>query len=185
MADDIYEMTQMGMDDAIDALKRQLSGLRTGRASTHLLDGIQVTYYDALTPLNQMATISIPEPRLIAIQPWDKSMIASIEKAIFASDLGLTPTSDGNVIRLPIPPLTEERRRELVKVAHREAEEIRVEIRRHRRDANEAYKNMEKDKEVTQDELHGKMEAIQKLTDGYIHKVDEILKEKEEDIMTV
>jgi ribosome recycling factor len=185
MADDTYEMTKMAMDDAIEALKRQLSGLRTGRASTHLLDGIQVTYYDALTPLNQMATISIPEPRLIAIQPWDKSMIAAIEKAIFASDLGLTPTSDGNVIRLPIPPLTEERRRELVKVAHREAEEIRVEIRRHRREANEAYKHMEKDKEVTQDEMHDKMEAVQKLTDEYIHQVDQILKDKEEDIMTV
>jgi len=185
MADEIYEMAKMEMEEAIGALKRQLSGLRTGRASTHLLDGIQVSYYDTLTPLNQMATISTPEPRLITIQPWDKSTLAAIEKAIYASDLGLTPNNDGSIIRLPVPTLTEERRRELVKVAHREAEEIRVEIRRHRRDANEAYKKLEKDKAFTQDELHGKLEAVQHITDEYIKDVDAILKEKEEDILTV
>lgn len=185
MADDIYEMAKMEMEEALSALQHQLSGLRTGRASTHLLDGIQVSYYDTLTPLNQMATISTPEPRLITIQPWDKSTLPAIEKAIYASDLGLTPNNDGAIIRLPVPSLTEERRRDLVKVAHREAEEIRVEIRRHRRDANDAYKKQEKDKVFTQDELHGKVDAIQHLTDEYIKKVDTILKEKEEDILTV
>jgi ribosome recycling factor len=185
MADEIYEMAGMQMDDAIEALQRSFSGLRTGRANIHLLDGIQVSYYDTLTPLNQMATISTPEPRLLVIQPWDKSTLTAIEKAIFSSDLGLTPNNDGTVVRLPIPTLTEARRRELVKVAHREAEEIRVEIRRYRREANDAYKKQEKQKELNKDELHTKMESIQQLTDQRIQAVDRLLADKEQDILTV
>ena len=185
MADEVYEMAEMQMEDAIAALKRSFSGLRTGRASTHLLDSIQVSYYGGLSPLNQMATISTPEPRLIVIQPWDKSAMAAIEKAILASDLGLTPSNDGHVIRLPVPQLTEERRREIVKLAHKEAEQCRVEIRRHRREANDAYKKQEKAKEIAEDELHARMEAIQRLTDAHIREVDGLLAEKEKDILTV
>ncbi|RMF86586.1 MAG: ribosome recycling factor [Nitrospirae bacterium] len=185
MADETYEMAEMQMDEAIAALKRSFAGLRTGRASAHLLDPIQVSYYGALTPLNQMATISTPEPRLIVIQPWDKSALPAIEKAILASDLGLTPSNDGHVIRLPVPPLTEERRREIVKVAHKEAELVRVEIRRYRREANDEYKKREKAKEITQDELRDRLEAIQRLTDAKIQEVDTLLAEKEQEILTV
>jgi len=185
MADEVYEMAAMEMDDALTALKRTLGGLRTGRASTHLLDSIQVSFYGGLSPLNQMATVSTPEPRLIVIQPWDKSSMASIEKAILASDLGLTPNSDGNVIRLPVPQLTEERRREMVKLAHKEAEQCRVEIRRHRREANDAYKKQEKAKELAEDQLHDRIEAIQGLTDGKIKEIDTLLAEKEKEILTV
>ncbi len=185
MADETYEMAEMEMDDAIAALKRSFGGLRTGRASTHLLDSIQVSFYGGLSPLNQMATVSTPEPRLIVIQPWDKSSLAAIEKAILASDLGLNPSNDGNVIRLPVPQLTEERRRELVKVAHKEAEQCRVEVRRHRREANDAYKKQEKAKEIAEDQLHACTQAIQGLTDRKIKEIDTLLAAKEEEILTV
>jgi len=185
MADDVYEMAAMEMDDALAALKRTFAGLRTGRASTHLLDSIQVSYYGGLSPLNQMATVSTPEPRLIVIQPWDKSGMAAIEKAILASDLGLTPNNDGHVIRLPVPQLTEERRKEMVKLAHKEAEHCRVEIRRHRREANDAYKKQEKQKEIAEDQLHDRIEAIQGLTDTKIKEIDTLLAAKEEEILTV
>ena len=185
MADEVYEMAEMEMDDALTALKRSFGGLRTGRASTHLLDAIQVSAYGGLSPLNQLATVSTPEPRLIVIQPWDKSVMAAIEKAILASDLGLTPSNDGHVIRLPIPQLTEERRREIVKLAHKEAEQARVEIRRHRREANDAYKKQEKAKEIAEDQLHTLTEAIQKLTDAKIKEIDTLLATKEEEILTV
>lgn len=185
MADEIYEVAEMEMDDAIAALKRSFGGLRTGRASTHLLDSIQVSFYGGLSPLNQMATVSTPEPRLIVIQPWDKSSMAAIEKAILASDLGLNPSNDGNVIRLPVPQLTEERRREMVKLAHKEAEQCRVEVRRHRREANDAYKKQEKAKEIAEDQLHDRTNAIQSLTDEKIEEIDTLLAAKEEEILTV
>jgi len=185
MADETYEMAEMEMDDALTALKRSFGGLRTGRASTHLLDSIQVSFYGGLSPLNQMATVSTPEPRLIVIQPWDKSSMAAIEKAILASDLGINPSNDGNVIRLPVPQLNEERRREMVKLAHKEAEQCRVEIRRHRREANDAYKKQEKAKEIAEDQLHDRTDAIQSLTDGKIKEIDTLLAAKEEEILTV
>ncbi len=185
MADETYEMAEMEMDDALTALKRSFGGLRTGRASTHLLDSIQVSFYGGLSPLNQMATVSTPEPRLIVIQPWDKSSMAAIEKAILASDLGINPSNDGNVIRLPVPQLNEERRREMVKLAHKEAEQCRVEIRRHRREANDAYKKQEKAKEIAEDQLHDRIDAIQSLTDGKIKEIDTLLAAKEEEILTV
>ncbi|NCO57386.1 MAG: ribosome recycling factor [Deltaproteobacteria bacterium] len=185
MADEVYEMAAMEMDDAITSLKKSLGGLRTGRASTHLLDSIQVAYYGGLSPLNQMATVSTPEPRLIVIQPWDKSAMAAIEKAILASDLGLTPANDGYVIRLSIPQLTEERRKEIVKIAHKEAEQARVEVRRHRRNANDAYKKQEREKELPEDQLHTRTDAIQHLTDAKIQEIDTLLAAKEEEILTV
>lgn len=185
MADEIYELAEIEMNEAITSMKRSFGGLRTGRASIHLLDSIQVSYYGGLSPLNQMATVSTPEPRLIVIQPWDKSSMAAIEKAVLASDLGLNPSNDGNVIRLPVPQLTEERRREMVKLAHKEAEQCRVEVRRHRREANDAYKKQERAKEIAEDELHDRTNAIQSLTDGKIKEIDTLLAAKEEEILTV
>ena len=172
-------------DKAVEALVHELSGIRTGRASLALFDNIRVDYYGTPTPINQVAALAVPEPRLITIQPWDISQIHVIEKAILASDLGLTPSNDGKIIRINIPRLTEERRKDLVKVASRYAEEGKVAIRNIRRDANEAAKKLEKDKGISQDELKKLQHEIQELTDSHIKKVDEILKKKEEDIMEV
>ena len=173
------------MTGAIEALKKEFSAIRTGRASLSLLDGIQIDYYGTLTPLNQVATLGVPESRLITIQPWDPKMIVEIEKAILKSDLGLTPVNDGKVIRLGIPQLTEERRKQLVKVAKKTAEEARVAIRNIRRDGNEDIKKMEKEKHLSEDDTRKTQEEIQKLTDNYIKKIDEILSHKEAEIMEV
>ncbi|MGA1865023.1 MAG: ribosome recycling factor [bacterium] len=177
--------TKEKMDLAIDALRHEFGTIRTGRASPSILDGIKVEYYNSLTHLNQMATISVPEPRLIVIQPWDPSALANIEKAILKSDLGLNPTNDGKVIRLAIPMLTEERRKQLVKVVKNIAEECRISIRNTRRDSNERLKKMEKDKDITEDEHHNGLKEIQNLTDEYITKVDELLTKKEKEILEV
>lgn len=173
------------MDKSIDALGHELSTLRTGRASIAILDHVRVDYYGTMTPLNQMASLSVPESRTIIIQPWDVSQIQSIEKAIISSDLGLTPSNDGKIIRLNIPQLTEERRKELVKVAKKYGEECKVSIRNARRDANEDARTLEKEKEISQDELKKMSEEIQKVTDGYTSRVDEIIAEKEKEIMEV
>jgi len=173
------------MSRAIEALVHEFATLRTGRASIAILDGVKVDYYGTLTPLNQLASLSVPEPQTILIQPWDMTQIQAIEKAIMASDLGLTPSNDGKVIRLNIPQLTEERRRELVKVARKYGEEAKVSIRNSRRDANDKAKALERDKEISQDELKKFSEEIQKITDEFVGKVDKLLAEKEEEIMEV
>jgi len=173
------------MTKAIQSYTRELATIRAGRASASLLDRVTVEYYGAPTPVNQLAGITTPEARLLVIQPYDKSILSDIEKAILKSDLGLNPTNDGSVIRLAIPQLTEERRKELVKVIKKESEEAKVAIRNIRRDANDDLKKLEKNGEITEDELHGYTDDIQKLTDEHINKVDKITKEKEKEIMAV
>lgn len=173
------------MDKTIEALKQEFASIRTGRASTSLLDKITVDYYGAPTPVNQVANVSAPEPRMILITPWDKSMIGAIEKAILQSDLGLNPSNDGAVIRLAIPQLTEERRKELVKVVHKRAEEAKVAIRNIRRDANEVLKKEEKAKTITEDDSKDGQEKIQKLTDKKIKTVDDLKDKKEKDVLEV
>jgi len=185
MTKELYKETKNKMDLAIDALKHEFVSLRTGRASASLLDGIKVEYYNSLTPLNQMATISVPESRLLVIQPWDPTSLANIEKAILKSDLGLNPSNDGRVIRLSIPMLTEERRKQLVKVVKNGAEDCRISIRNSRRESNEKLKSMEKDKEITEDQHHNGLKEIQNLTDEYIGKVDDLLNNKEKEILEV
>jgi ribosome recycling factor len=171
------------MDKAIEALKRDFNRVRTGRASLSLLDGVRADYYGAPTPLNQMASLSIPEPRLILIQPWEPKSCEAIEKAILKSDLGLTPMNDGKVVRISIPPLTEERRKELVKVVRKMGEETKIAVRNARRDANEMLKDFKKEGEVSEDDARRGMDQIQKLTDDYVAKVDELMEAKEKEIM--
>lgn len=173
------------MTKAVQAYTRELAGIRAGRANASLLDRITIEYYGVPTPLNQLAGISVPEPRLLVIQPYDKSVINEIEKAILKSDLGLTPSNDGSVIRLAIPPLTEERRKELVKVVRKEAEEARVAIRNIRRDGNDELKKMEKNGDISENELRIYSDEVQKLTDEYIGKIDQLTKEKEKEIMEI
>lgn len=173
------------MNGAVDALKKEFSAIRTGRASLALLDGIQVDYYGVPTPLNQVATLGVPESKLITIQPWDAKIIGEIERAILKSGLGLNPVNDGKMIRLNIPPLTEERRKELVKLAKKMAEETRVSIRNIRREGNEEVKKLEKEKHISEDETRKTIEEIQKLTDNYIKKIDEIFSHKEAEIMEI
>jgi ribosome recycling factor len=176
------EATQR-MQKCVESLKKDLARIRTGRASPALLDGLTVDYYGSPMPINQVANISIPDARLVVIQPWEKSMLQPIEKAIQASDLGLNPQSDGNLLRLPIPPLSEERRRDLFKNCKKVGEESKVAVRNVRRDANEKLKAAEKNKAVTQDEAKKGQDEIQKLTDKFIKTVDEVLVAKEKDIM--
>jgi len=173
------------MTKAIQAYTRELATIRAGRANASLLDRITVDYYGAPTPVNQLAGISTPEARLLVIQPYDKSVLGEIEKAILKSDLGLNPTNDGSLIRLAIPQLTEERRKELVKVVRKESEESKIAIRNIRRDANDELKKLEKNGEITEDELRGYSDDIQKLTDEHIQKVDKITKDKEQEILEV
>lgn len=185
MLDDVYETMKEAVDNAHQALGRELAKLRTGRASLAILDGIRADYYGQSTPLNQMASISVPEPRLIVIRPWDKGGLQAIERAILTSDLGLTPTNDGEFLRIPIPPLTEERRKELVKLARRHAEECKIAIRHGRRDANEMLDSFKDDGELPEDDAIRGKKRVQELTDEGIKKVDQILGRKEEDIMEV
>ena len=171
------------MVKSLDSLKREFSKVRTGRASISLLDGIKVDYYGTQTPLNQLATLSVPEPRLITIQPWDATVIKEIEKAIMKSDLALTPVNDGKIIRVSIPPLTEQRRVELVKVVKKMAENGKVSIRNHRRDINEDLKQKKKDKEVSEDEFFKGQKEVQDITDDYIKKCDDLTQAKEKEIL--
>jgi ribosome recycling factor len=179
----VFKECKERMDKSIEALKNELNRIRTGRASSSLLDGIRVSYYGTPTPLNHVATISVPESRLIVIQPWDPKMIGEIEKAITKSGLGLNPTSDGKVIRISIPALTEERRKELLKVVKRHAEDAKVAIRNIRRDTNDQLKKMEKNKEISEDDLFRAQDDVQKIVDEYIEKINEILSIKEKEIM--
>ena len=185
MKDVIFEELKESMDKAINALEKSFSKVRTGRASLSLLDGIRVEYYGTPTPLNQLASLSIPESRLIVISPWDNSVLGAIEKAIQKSDLGLMPNNDGKLIRLAIPPLTEERRRELVKIVRKMAEECKVKQRNARRDANEQLKELKKSNEISEDELYGFQEEVQKMTDRYIEKTDAVLAAKEKEVMEI
>jgi len=173
------------MEDVIGATKRAFSSVRTGRANPALLDRIQVSYYGTPTPLNQMASVSVPEPRLLVITPWDKSSIRDVEKAILMSDLGLVPNNDGTVIRIAIPTLTEERRKELVRLVRKDAEEHRVAVRNIRRDLNDAVKKMEKNGEISEDESRRIQDEIQEQTNDFIGRIDELLKAKEKEIMEV
>jgi ribosome recycling factor len=173
------------MNGAIDALKKEFSGVRTGRASLGLLDGMAIDYYGTMTPIQQLANLSVPEPRQIVIQPWEQKIIPDIEKAIMKSDLGLTPMNDGKIIRINIPALTEERRKQLVKVVKKRAEEGKVAVRNIRRDANDDLKKMEKDKHLSEDDVKKEHDEIQKLTDAFIKKIDEVLEHKEKEIMEV
>jgi ribosome recycling factor len=173
------------MEKAVSDLQHEMATIRTGRASISLLDHIRVDYYGTPTPLNQLANLHVPEPSLITVQPWDVSQIGAIEKAIRSSDLGLNPANDGKLIRLPIPPLTEERRKELVKRLHNVAEDHRVAIRNIRRDANEAVKKLFKDKKITEDEDRRAHDEIQKLTDGQMQKLDQAAKNKEKEILEI
>ncbi|MDD4601739.1 Ribosome-recycling factor [bioreactor metagenome] len=182
---DVYSSHEEKMKKALEALRRELASLRAGRATPALLDKISIDYYGTPTPVNQVANISVPEPRMITIQPWEKSLVSQIEKAIMKSDLGLTPNSDGAVIRLNIPQLTQQRRTELVKVVHKKSEESRVAVRNLRRDANDCIKKLEKDKLISEDETQKAQEDIQKLTDKYIKEVDRIMAGKETEIMEV
>lgn len=183
MINEVIKTVQKDMEKAIETMERDFSRMRTGRASLALLDGIRVDYYGSLSPLNQVASLSIPESRLITIKPWDKTVIGEIEKAIQRSDLGLTPSNDGQIIRIAIPPLSEERRKEIVKVVHKRAEEGKISIRNARREGNEMLRAMEKDGEISEDELHKAMKDVQKQTDEFIKKVDEGLEIKEKEIM--
>jgi ribosome recycling factor len=185
MLEDVYKDAEDQMQKAIESLTREFAGIRTGRASVNLLDGIKVDYYGTQTPLNQMATLSVPESSLIVIQPWDVSVIKSVEKAILKSDLGITPSNDGKVIRLAIPPLTEERRKELAKIVKKKAEEKKVAVRQARRDANDMLKTLEKEKEITEDQLHKGQDQVQKITDDYVKKVDELTTKKETEILEI
>jgi ribosome recycling factor len=183
MIESVYQDSKDNMGKVIEALKKELKRVRTGRASLSLLDGIKVDYYGTLTPLNQLATLAVPESRQITIQPWDTTVIKEIEKAVLKSDLGLTPSSDGEIIRIAIPPLTEQRRKELVKIVHKISEEYKVSVRNLRRDANELIKDIKKDGKISEDDAFKSQEKIQKITDDHIKLVDECYKEKEKEIL--
>ncbi|MCK9229288.1 MAG: ribosome recycling factor [Syntrophales bacterium] len=185
MTEDIFQDLHENMDNNIVFFEKSLSRVRTGRASLSLVDGIRVDYYGTSTPLSQMATLSIPDSQSVLISPWDKSALGSVEKAIQKSELGLMPSNDGKVIRITIPPLTEERRKELVKVVRKMAEECRIQVRNSRRDANNGLKKLKNDNEISEDDFHVRQEDVQKITDDYIKKVDEILSVKEAEIMEI
>ncbi|MFP3916218.1 ribosome recycling factor [Lysinibacillus telephonicus] len=185
MPKQVLEQAKDKMNKTISAFTRELASIRAGRANASLLDRITVDYYGAPTPINQLAGVSVPEARLLVITPYDKTILGEIEKAIMKSDIGITPTNDGNVIRLTIPALTEERRKDLVKVVKKEAEDAKIAIRNVRRDANDDLKKLEKNGDITEDDLRGYSDDIQKLTDEYIVKVDEVAKDKEKEILSI
>jgi ribosome recycling factor len=173
------------MEKAVEVMRREFSGVRTGKASPALLDTVKVEAYGSYMPLNQVGTVSAPEPRLLVVQAWDRSMMGPIERAIRESDLGLNPSNDGKVIRVPIPPLTEERRREYVRLLHRMAEEAKVAVRHVRKEANDAIKAHQKDGSVSEDDARREQDEVQKLTDRYVEKIDELTKHKEAEVMEV
>jgi ribosome recycling factor len=183
MIEDVFEETRERMAKTVGACGNELNKIRTGRASLNLLDGIRVDYYGTLTPLDQMATLSVPESRLITIKPWDLSVIKDIEKAILKSDLGLTPTSDGKIIRISIPALTEDRRKEIVRVINKICEEYRVAVRNIRRDANDLLKGLKKDGDISEDDAFKAQDEVQKITDKHIGLVDSTYKEKEKEVL--
>ena len=183
MLDSVYSDAKETMAKSVDALKKEYKKIRTGRASVALFEGIRVTYYGTSTPLNQIASLSVPESRLVVIQPWDQSVIGEIEKEILKSELGLTPANDGKIIRVPIPPLTEERRKELVKLVRKTAEDYKVSVRNTRRDTNELLKGLKKDGEISEDDFFRAQDQVQNITDDYIKLVDKTCQEKEKEIL--
>lgn len=185
MYNDVIKKTRIGMDKAIESFKKDVSKVRTGRASITLLDDVMVDYYGTPTALNQVATLSVPESRLITVQPWEKKLLPDIEKAIFKSDIGLTPSSDGQIIRLVIPPMTEERRKEMGKMVRKMGEDAKVSARGARRDGNDSMKKLEKNKEISEDDLKRGEKEIQDLTDSYVVKIDELVANKEKEIMAI
>ncbi|HHY16217.1 MAG TPA: ribosome recycling factor [Firmicutes bacterium] len=185
MIDQILQDGEDRMEEVIDATKKTFSGIRTGRANPGLLDRIVVSYYGTPTPLKQMASISVPEPRLLVITPWDKNSIKDVEKAILMSDLGLVPSNDGTVIRIAIPTLTEERRKELVRVVRKDAEDYRVSVRNIRRDLNDSLRTLEKDGDISEDEYHRVQGTVQELTDRFVAEIDKLLEAKEKEIMEI
>ncbi len=183
MLEELYKKAEDHMQKSLENLLHELSSIRTGKASPAILDVVKVDYYGQTVPVKQVANISVPDPRTLAIQPWDRSMVGEIERAIHASDLGLNPQNDGTFIRLPIPPLTEERRRDLVKVVKRIGEDTKVAIRNVRRDTNEKIKKLEKEHELSEDQMHSRQESVQKLTDSFIKKVDDAVAAKEKEVL--
>jgi ribosome recycling factor len=183
MLKEVLANTESHMDQSIEHLQHEFGGIRTGKANPALLDSIKVDYYGQKVPLKQVASIAVPDARLITVQPWDKNVIGDIEKAILASELGLNPQNDGTIIRLPIPQLTEERRKDLVKVVKRLGEDAKVALRNIRRDANENIKKLEKKHEIGEDEMHTNQDVIQKLTDQFVNKVEEVVAAKEKEIL--
>jgi len=184
-AKELLKDAKQRMTKSVDNFTDELTKIRTGRATPALLDTIRVDYYGQQTPLNQVATVSAPEPRLLAIQPWEKNMLAEIERAVLKADLGLNPGNDGTMIRIPIPQLSEERRKDLVKLVHKFAEEGRIAIRNIRRDANEHLKKLEKDHRISEDELHQYLDEVQELTNSFIVRIDEIMQSKENEVLEV
>jgi ribosome recycling factor len=182
---EVLKETEVHMSKAVESFKGDLARLRTGRASLAVLDGVMVDYYGSPTPINQVASLSVPDAATIMIAPWEPNVLAEVEKAILKSNLGMTPNNDGKVVRLSIPALTEERRRELVKVAHDDAENARNVIRQIRREGNDQIKGLEKDKEISEDQMHDGLDQIQKLTDSYVKKIGEVLDAKEKEILEV
>ncbi len=185
MIDDVLADAKDRMGKAVEALRKELATIRTGRAHPGLIEHLRVDYYGAPTPLNQLATINVPEPRLLAIQPWDRQSLGAIEKAILKSDLGLNPANDGNIIRLVIPQLTEERRKELVKVVRKKVEEGRVAVRNVRRDRHDELRRLQREKDISEDAQYGAQEELQKLTDGFIQEIDGVGEEKEAELLAV
>ena len=185
MANELMNELKRRMDGALEALRREFAGLRTGRASAHLLDPVVVKAYGGEMPLNQVGTVNVPEPRMITVQVWDRSLVTAVEKSIRDANLGVNPQSDGQLVRIPIPELSRERRQELTKLAHKYAEQGRVAVRNVRRDGMETLKKMEKDGKISQDEHHRQNDEVQKLTDDHIKKVDEALAQKEKEILQV
>jgi ribosome recycling factor len=185
MIADVKSKTRAVMVKALESFKRDLTRVRTGRASLALLDDIRVDYYGTPTPLNQVGALAVPEPRLITIQPWEKNLIGEIEKAILKSDLGLNPSSDGQIIRLVFPPLTEERRKEMVKQVKRMGEDAKIAVRNARREGNDALKKLEKEKNISEDELKRGEKEIQEVTDDFVARVDQVTADKEKDLMEI
>jgi ribosome recycling factor len=183
MKEEILSEMRDKMENSIDALKKEFKRIRTGRASTALLEGIKVDCYETQMPLEQVASLSVPESRLITIKPWDQSIIGEIEKSILKSELGLNPMNDGKIIRISIPPLTEERRRELAKMAKKMAEEAKISIRNHRREANELFKDLKNEKEISEDEMYKCQDQVQDITNDFTNKIEEVTAEKEKEII--
>jgi ribosome recycling factor len=183
MKDEILSELRQKMENSVESLKKEFLRIRTGRASTALLDGIKVNCYETHMPLDQVASLAVPESRLITIKPWDQSIIGEVEKSILKSELGLTPMNDGKIIRISIPPLTEERRKELAKLARKMAEEGKISIRNHRREANEMFKDLRKEKDISEDEMFKAQDEVQKITDEFIKKIDDITADKEKEII--
>lgn len=185
MMNEVLTETKEKMGKTIEALKKEMTRVRTGRASANMLDSVKVDYYGALTPLNQMASVAVPESRLITIQPWDATALKEIEKGILKANIGLTPSSDGKIIRISVPPLTEERRKEIVKIVNKTCEDYKVAIRNTRRDSNEMLKALKKDGDISEDDQFKAQDKVQKLTDDHVAMIDEIGQEKEKEILEV